>query len=232
MYHGDFLIIDCHCHTIYSKHWLWGFDSLNTPEEMIKAAIKKDLNGLAITDHNNVKGSLVAKKIAKRYKDFELITGAEIKTLSGEIIGLGIKENVPMLLSIDETIEKIHDLGGIAIAPHPFGKFFFRKCVENNAVKADAIEVYNSTLTKLANTRALILSKKFKKSITAGSDAHSIKEVGNAGIIFNNNPLEDIIKNKVKIFGRKTSLIDTAYLISRKFIRSAEWRLTSKRIKY
>jgi predicted metal-dependent phosphoesterase TrpH len=199
---------------------------------MIKAAIKKGLNGLAVTDHNDVKGSLVAKKISKKYKDFKIITGAEIKTMSGEITGLGIKENIPMFLSLDEAIEKIHDLGGIAIAPHPFGKYFFRKCVGENAVKADAIEVFNSTLTSMANNKALILARKIKKHKTAGSDAHSVNEVGNAGIICNNDPLEDIIKNRVKIFGKKTPIIDIAYLISRKFTRSLEWRVLRTRKNY
>ena len=220
--------IDCHCHTVYSKHWLWGFDSLNTPEEMIKTAIKKGLNGLAITDHNNVKGSLVAEKIAKGYKGIKIITGSEIKTNSGEIIGMGIRENVPVFLSIEETIEKIHDLGGIAVAPHPFGNYLFRKCVKENALKADAIEVFNATLTKAANNKALILSKKFKTGKSAGSDAHSINEVGNAGIVCS-NPLEDILKGKVEIFGRKTPMADIAYLISRKFVRTVEWRLKGNR---
>jgi len=224
--------IDLHCHTIYSKHFFWGFDSLNTPEEMIKAAIKKGLTGLAITDHNNVKGSLEALKIAKKYKGFKIITGSEIKTKSGEIIGLGIKENVPIFLNLDETIEKIHELGGIAVAPHPFGKYFFRKCVEDNAKKADAIEVFNATLTKAANKRALILSEEYKTGKTAGSDAHSINEVGNAGIICSENPLDDIVKGKVKIFGRKTPFVDIAYLISRKFVRSVEWRLTGAKKNY
>jgi predicted metal-dependent phosphoesterase TrpH len=226
------MLIDCHCHTIYSKHFFWGFDALNTPEEMIKAAIKKGLNGLAITDHNNVKGSLIAKKIAKKYKNFIIITGSEIKTKSGEIIGLGIKENVPMSLSLDETIEKIHDLGGIVIAPHPFGKYLFRKCVGYKAVKADAVEVFNSTLTNFANKKALILSEKFKLGKTAGSDAHSTREVGNAGIIVDSNPLECILKNKMKIFGKQTSLIEIAYRTSKKFIRSAEWRISGKKRKY
>ena len=117
--------IDCHCHTIYSKHWFWGYDALNTPLEMIKAAIKKGLDGLAITDHNTVKGSLVGKKVAKKYKNFILITGCEIRTKSCEVIALGIKENISPNLSLEETIEKIHDLGGIAVIPHPFGKYFF-----------------------------------------------------------------------------------------------------------
>lgn len=224
--------IDCHCHTIYSKHWLWGFDSLNTPREMIKAAIKKGLDGLAITDHNTVKGSLVARKIAKDYKDFIIITGSEIRTKFGEVIGLGINEDVPMRLSIEETVEKIHDAGGIAVAPHPFGKYLFKKSVGEKIKMVDAVEVFNATLTRVANMKALILSKKFKKSRTAGSDAHSIREVGNAGIICSDDPIEDILKNKVKIFGKRTSLVDISYLITRKFLRSVEWRLSKTRGKY
>ena len=224
--------IDCHCHTVYSKHWFWGHDSINTPEEMIKAAVKKGLDGLAITDHNTVKGSLMGKKVARRFKNFIIITGSEIKTKEGEIIGLDIKEDVPLNLSIEETVEKIHDLGGIAIAPHPFGSYIFRRCAGRNALKADAIEIYNSTLTKKQNTKAFNLARNFKKSITAGSDAHSAREIGNAGIIFNGNPIEAILKNKVKIFGKRTSMIEIARLTSKKFIRSVEWRVYRKRGKY
>jgi predicted metal-dependent phosphoesterase TrpH len=224
------LRIDCHCHTVYSKHWLWGLDALNTPEEVIKAAIKRGLDGVAIVDHNDVKGSLVAKKIAKRY-NFTVLTGAEVKTDSGDMIALGIKENIPMLLSVDETIEFIHDKGGIAVAAHPFGKFVFRRCVGEQASKADAVEVFNATLTKMANYRALSISKRCRIGRTAGSDAHSMNEVGNAGIICSGDPLEDIIKSKVKIFGVKTPLRNTALNISRKFIRSADVRI-SKRTKF
>jgi hypothetical protein len=205
---------------------------MNTPLEMIKAAINKGMNGLAITDHNTVRGSLVAKKEARRFKDFLIVTGCEIKTREGEIIALGIKENVPMNLNIEETVERIHDLGGIATAPHPFGSYIFRRCVGKKSLRADAIEVYNSTLTKSQNNKALDLAKLFKKSITAGSDAHSAREVGNAGIIFDGNPIDDIIKNRVKIFGKHTPLLEIANRSARKFTRSVEWRITGRRKKY
>jgi predicted metal-dependent phosphoesterase TrpH len=169
-----------------------------------------------------------AKEVAKKYK-FLILTGSEIKTKSGDLIALGIKENVPMFLTLEETIERVHDIGGITVAPHPFGTFVFRKCVGDGAVKADAIEVYNATLTPPANGRALRLANKFKKARTAGSDSHSIKEVGNAGIICEGDPIEAIMKNRVKTFGSRTPLIDSAYLISKKFIRSAEWRFNRSR---
>ena len=224
--------IDCHCHTIYSNHWFWGFDAIDTPLRMIKAAIKKDLDGLAITDHNTIKGGLVAKKVARKFKNFIIIVGSEIRTKEGEIIGLNIEKNIPMGLSIEETIEKIHDAGGIAVAPHPFGSYFFRQCAGENAAKADAIEVYNSTLAKKQNNRALKLAKKFKKPFTAGSDAHSAREVGNAGIIFNGDPINAILKKRIEIFGKHTSLIETARTVSKKYIRSLEWRISGKKKKY
>ena len=166
------------------------------------------------------------------FKNFTIITGSEIKTKEEEIIGLNIKKDIPQDLSIEEAVEKIHDLGGIAVSPHPFGTYIFRKCSRENALKADAIEVYNSTLTKKQNKKALILAKKFKKPITAGSDAHSAKEVGNAGIIVNGNPINAILKNKVKVFGKHTSIFRIASTISKKYIRSLEWRVSGKRRKY
>jgi len=223
--------IDCHCHTIYSRHAFWGSDALNTPLDMIKAAMKKGLDGLAITDHNTVRGSLIAKKLARRFK-FLIITGSEIKTSEGEIIALGIKENVPIELTIEETVEKIHELGGIATAPHPFGSFIFRRCTGRKGLMADAIEVYNSTLTKDQNKKAMDMAQLFKKSMTAGSDAHSSRNVGNAGIIVNGNPIEDILKNRVEIFGKHTSMLEIANITYRKFARSVEWRITGRRKNY
>lgn len=225
--------IDCHCHTIYSKHFLWGYDSLNKPRDLIKAAIKKGIDGLAVTDHDTVKGSIVTKNIAKGFKNFLVITGSEIKTREGEIQGLGITEDVPKGLSIEETVEKIRELGGVAVAVHPFGSYIFRKGVERGAIKADAIEVFNgANLFKGSNDKALTLARRYKKPMTAGSDAHNLREVGNAGIIFNGDPLKAIMKKDAKIYGKKNTIVDIAALTSKKFIRSVEWRLSRKRGKH
>ena len=96
--------IDLHNHTVYSKHWFWGIDALNTPEEMIKAAIKRGLDGIAITDHNYVKSSLKAKQQARRIdKDFLVVTGTEIRSEAGDVLALGVKEDVEPGLSVEET---------------------------------------------------------------------------------------------------------------------------------
>ena len=220
---------DLHTHTTYSRHHILGCDAINTPREMVKAAVKKGLSGIAVTDHQVVKGSLVAKEFAKKYKkDFKVITGLEIKTQSGDILALGVKKNIPDNLTIENTVEKINNLGGLSIAAHPYGEFGLRTCVKDEAVKADAIEVFNASSCRgFQNKKAKELAKKYKKPIAAGSDAHYWKIIGNAGILCNGNPLEAIRKKKVKIFGHYTPLKDIAVVGVKKTIRSIKWKLKS-----
>ena len=47
---------DLHIHSKYS------YDGILEPKDIVKIAIKKGLDGIAITDHNTVKGALEAKK--------------------------------------------------------------------------------------------------------------------------------------------------------------------------
>lgn len=220
--------MDIHVHSTYSRHWFWGRDALNTPKEMVKAAIKNGLGGIAITDHSTIKGSLVAKKYA-RNKNFIVITGIEIHSKSGDIIGLGIKENVPDNLSLEKTIEKIHNLSGIAIAPHPFAKYLFRKCLKEKAKKCDVIEVFNASCRKIHNKKALEFAKKFNKPKVAGSDAHSYRDIGRAGIICNSqkedNILENIRKGKIEIFRDYTPYRNIMLLTLQKFSRSLKSRI-------
>src|SRR5712664_1623333 len=111
---------ETHCHTVYSNRRRRRFDALNSPREMIEAAIRRGLQGMIITDHDSVMGGLVGKRTAKAYKGFQVVPGAEVTSRSGHILAIGIEVNVPKRLSVEETVEKIHDLGGIAIASHPF----------------------------------------------------------------------------------------------------------------
>ncbi len=201
-------------------------DGLDTPKTMIKAAIKNGLDGLAITDHNTVKGGLVAKSLAKRYR-FLIITGSEIRSASGDILALGIKEDAPVGLGVQETIEKIHDLGGIAVAAHPFSGYFFRKCVGEKAREADAIEAFNSrNIFSYPNEKAARFADMHKKPKVGSSDAHWAKSVGMAGIICDSDPLESILKGKVKIFGRYTPFSNMLAMYARKATLSLRYNIS------
>ena len=197
---------ETHCHTVYSNRRRRRFDALNTPKEMIDAAIAKGLQGMIITDHDNVKGGIVGSRIARDYKDFRVVPGAEISSRSGHILAIGIEVNVPKRLGVEETVEKIHDLGGIAIASHPFSNRV-RPSLGEECLKTDGIEVFNSTNRGLADARAMSLAQAHNRPRTAGSDAHWARTVGNCGIICD-DPLEDIGRGRARLFGTYTGTWD------------------------
>jgi predicted metal-dependent phosphoesterase TrpH len=169
---------------------------------MIEAAIRKGLGGMIITDHDSVAGGLVGRKVALRFKDFKVIPGAEVTSHSGHILAIGIENDVPKGLSVEETVEMIHDLGGIAVASHPFSSRV-RPSLGEECLKTDGVEVFNSANRGDSNSRALSLARGHGRPGTAGSDAHWERVVGSAGIVCD-DPVEDIIRGRTKMFGRYT----------------------------
>src|SRR3990170_139142 len=104
---------DLHVHTIYSH------DSLITSKDLVFYAKKRGLTAVAVTDHNQVEGAL---KIAKE-TDFLIIPGTEVSSSNGDIIGLNLQEPIPKRISPEETVDRIHEAGGVAVACHPFALF-------------------------------------------------------------------------------------------------------------
>jgi predicted metal-dependent phosphoesterase TrpH len=197
---------ETHCHTVYSNRRRRRFDALNTPREMIEAAISKGLGGMIITDHDSVKGGIVGKANAREYKGFKVLPGAEVTSRSGHILAIGIVTDVPKGLSVEETVEKIHDLGGIAIASHPFSSRV-RPSLGEECLKADGVEVFNATNRGRSNSSARALAQEHGRPGTAGSDAHWVRTVGSAGIVCD-NPIEDIVRGRVGLFGEYASMWD------------------------
>lgn len=190
-----------HIHSKYSS------DGILDVDEIIKTAIKRGLNGIAITDHNTIKGGMEAKKY--KNTDLEIIVGSEIMTEKGEIIGLFLTEEITSNDLID-VVQAIKDQDGIIILPHPFderrGSSFFPG--EEDEKFFDGIEVFNSRcIFQKYNENAIGFAKKHKLAITAGSDAHFSNEIGNAGIITEKEDIREAIRKKdIKIFGNRTRL--------------------------
>lgn len=115
---------DTHVHTEYSGFNMLGIlrfpESVETPAKQVDCARKQGVDVLCITDHNEVAGGFIAQKYAKQYDDIEVVVGDEVMTTEGEVIGLWLNEKLPLGLSSEEAVDRIHDQGGLAIAPHPF----------------------------------------------------------------------------------------------------------------
>lgn len=201
--------IDLHCHSYYS------YDGVSSPEELIKSALKKGLDGIAITDHDTIKGWEEAKEAAKKL-NAHLILGEEIATEEGDILGLFLKEEIKAKTLL-EVIKEIKGQGGIAIIPHPF--HFLKKFkgnLEDYKDFIDGIEVFNARALFGGDKKALEFAKKNNLSQIAGSDAHYHKCVGDAfTIVEEAKNLEDfkrgIIKGKTKTEGKKTFFLYLIY---------------------
>ncbi|XHH08810.1 MAG: CehA/McbA family metallohydrolase [Candidatus Bathyarchaeia archaeon] len=161
---------DLHVHTTYSK------DSLITPKDLIHYAKKNGLNAVAVTDHDSFDGAV---KIARETKDFLVIPGMEVSSSEGHIVALNINKLIPRGLTAVETVHRIHDAGGVAVACHPY--VYFKGCLRGAVCgEFDAIEVINARAFPFKNSvkKAAEAAEKFNLSRVAGTDAHYGPQIG------------------------------------------------------
>ncbi len=167
--------LDLHVHTRYSG------DSCLSLEKLIKGLKKRGLDGVAVTDHNTLKGALRLKEIAPPW--VTVITGEEIKTREGEITGLFLSEEIPSDLSPEKTIARIRSQGGLVCVPHPFDRLR-RFHLKTEALlrildQVDMIEVFNSrNFFRKYNSRAHRFAEMKRITACVGSDAHCLYELG------------------------------------------------------
>jgi len=168
---------DMHLHSCYSS-------DASTPIETITGSYQRTGILPLVCDHNTIAGSKqVYKILRKNDPDITTILAEEIMTSDGEIIGLFLQEEIFPFLSAEETFDAIHDQGGLALIPHPFCTY--RSCalkktiMEKNIDRIDIIEGFNSRiLDDWENALARGFAERYRKPISAGSDAHTSFELG------------------------------------------------------
>ena len=170
--------IDMHVHTKYS------LDGTGEPFEFVNNARKIGLSGIAITDHNEIKGALEAREFIKGTKDFLVIIGEEISTDRGHILAYNIRKKVERDLTPEETVKRINDQGGFAVVAHPdrFPSGIKKEMIPG--LEVAGIEVMNGATVAFKNNAARILALKLGKGMLGGSDAHAPKKIGATYTVF------------------------------------------------
>ncbi len=168
---------DFHIHTVYSM------DCNTSLEEIVSRCLETGINCIAIADHGTVDGALEMQRLAP----FPVIVAEEILTPHGEIMGMFLKEGIPSGIPVEQAISSIKAQGALVCIPHPFDPFrgirLDSERLEELAEQIDILEVFNArSLFSQSSAKARAFAHKYGIPEIAGSDAHTLNEIGNTYI--------------------------------------------------
>lgn len=200
---------DFHIHTEYSM------DCNTSLDKIIKRCGEVGVNCITVSDHGVIEGALEMQKRAP----FKVIVAEEILTTQGEIIGMFLKEVIPSELPVSETIARIREQGGLVCIPHPFDLIrtsaLKDKVIEEIAGEIDIIEVFNArNPLPHSSAKARAFAEKHGMAMSAGSDAHTTNEIGNAWVEMPEFSGSDDFLEALRageITGRRTNVLNHFY---------------------
>jgi hypothetical protein len=121
---------EVHAHTTAS-------DGMVAPEELVAAAATAGVSVLCVTDHDTM-ASVARAAEAGASVGVEVVAGEEVTTAAPatvHVVGLFLERPVRMGMSVEDTVDAIHDQGGLAILPHPFMPTYFASITARRALR-------------------------------------------------------------------------------------------------
>lgn len=182
---------DIHMHTNLG-------DGTASPARVIAEARRRQLDVIAITDHDHLEGyKRVVDLLDGSGSAPGVIPGIEVTTRQGHLLGLFIQRPIKMLRSVEWSIEAIKEQGGLVVIPHPLGRLvpsLSRKKIEElleRGFALDGIEVYNpSPANRAQRQEVLRLNVDWGMAQTGGSDAHFWQHIGSGYTTFGGTTVE------------------------------------------
>ena len=187
-----------------------------------------DLDVIGITDHEDVRGGLLAQELAAKHNyRFEVVPGAEITTRQGHLLALFIEQTPKIFQTLEQTIESIHKQEGLAIAPHPLSwltRSLGKKSIDGimrrgeDGIMLDGIETANASIAgQITAKKVRFLNEKFWKLPELGaSDGHHLVQVGSGWTSFEGTTSQSLkealkLKKTSAHEGRNPSLKEIGY---------------------
>jgi predicted metal-dependent phosphoesterase TrpH len=171
--------VDLHVHTSASS------DSKTAPAQLADRSHLLGLDPIFITDHDTTAAAF-GLQIASRQR---VVVGQEITTTEGELIGLFLQKPIPPGLTAKQTALAIRDQAGLVYLEHPYDRFrrhLTEEAIEDVADLIDIVEVFNARSDERTNHRAEELREILGAAAGAGSDAHTLRELGSVYVEMEN----------------------------------------------
>lgn len=173
-----------------------------TPKEIVDAATRTGLDGIAVTDHDTLESVAQVQRLAP--PELDVISSVEVTTTQGHLLALGV-DRVPPHRDPLPVIDDIHRQGGVAVLSHPFDALrqYFHEDLETIAREVDGVECINSRCVRERyNEKADEFARTFKLARTGGSDSHFPTEVGRAYTACRGSVLTAIRNGETRPHGR------------------------------
>ena len=192
----DHTVVDLHFHSNHS-------DGLNNISKIADRARKLGI-GIAVTDHNEIRGALEMDT----YEDVLSIPGIEITAAEGSHLlvyfydtqelqrfydgvvaphmGHGVMSSLS--LAMEQVIEHARSYECVIIFAHPYCAMYTGVCniqfskneLDRLFNMVDGVEVINASNLNKWNLKCSVLGFNLNKAMTGGSDGHSLGQMGRA----------------------------------------------------
>jgi predicted metal-dependent phosphoesterase TrpH len=216
---------DIHMHTNLGDGWA-------SPARVVEESTRQGLSLIAITDHDHIEGAKrVQELIYQQNSSLQMVTGVEVSTRQGHLLGLFVTKAPKAMRSVEESIEDIKEQGGLVIVPHPLGKLvpsLSRTKIDallERGYEIDGIEMYNPSPAN-ASMRPVVrdANREWGLAETGGSDAHFWQHIGSAYTLFPGSSSQDlrraIIERSVRSGGQE---LPTPRLSAGVYVAQCAW---------
>jgi len=211
----DLVRADLHVHSSAS------FDCKSEPERVAARCRRLGFDPVFLTDHATIGGAVRLQRLGIA----RVVVGEEVMTSEGELIGLFLSRSVRSDLRPIEAASEIRSQGGLVYLEHPYDqsrRHLSETGIESVADLIDIVEVFNGRSSEKANRQAEDLRSTLGAAPGAGSDAHTLGEIGSVYVEMEDfeGPQDFLAKlRSSKIVKRRHQLLLAAEALSRRALR-------------
>ncbi len=199
------MLIDLHTHSYPHSD-----DSFMSVDELIEGSKSLGLDAICLTDYDAFWTNEQIDDLSNRH-NFLIIPGCEINTEAGHVLVFGLSKYEFGMHKPEFLQACVDKAGGAMIAAHPYRRRFIEEPAEKPGVREEmleraggdeffqmcqGLEALNGRGLSIQNQFSLDLGGMLSVSMTAGSDAHKVEQIGTVATEFERpvSCLADLIK--------------------------------------